>query len=322
MLQKIGLLFLFVVGAMHGMESIAVAPLSSAEVRAMAIGSFLKEIDPEDQDDWKKISAKQDSTQITVDILCDAMSQRLAITEVPVLNELYNKFHAHFVQQTMILSCDDPVPLWPAVKKAFTLFEVLGARSNDDKEILEYRKVCMLRYALWQDDCAFADFVIKRGISPNYILEHRPVFHEARSGAMMELLERSGAKLPSPLITEGHTLLHKACSRQKKADLVTFLLAKGFVVDPVDNNRCTPLATLAHTAFYEPSERVEPRVIALLKAGANRNFTVEGKTLSEIALKYKEPGKVGDGYFPESVDRFVALLKDAAEEKDVVEQKE
>lgn len=317
MLQKIGLLFLFVVGTMHGMESIAVAPLSSAEVRAMAIESFLKEIDPEDQEDWKKISAKQDSSQITVDVLCDEMSQRVAITKLSVLNKLYKKFHADFGGHTIILSCDNPVPLWPAVKKAFTLFEVLCAYSNKSKDIRESRKVCMLRYALWQDDCAFADYVIKRGISANYIFEHRPVFYEARSGAMMELLERSGAELPSPLITEGHTLLHTACSRQKKADFVTFLLAKGFVVDPVDyHSGRTPLATLAHAAFYEPLERVEARVIALLKAGANYNFTVDGKTLCEIALKYKIPGKVGDGYFPESVDRFVALLKDAAEQKE------
>lgn len=91
---------------------------------------------------------------------------------------------------------------------------------------------------------------------------------------------------------------------------------KRFDVNAVDDFGQTPLAVIAHGAFYQPVERVEGKVVALLKAGADVTVQEEGKSLVEIALEYKVAGKVGAAYFPQSVDRFVALLQEAAKPKE------
>jgi hypothetical protein len=170
------------------------------------------------------------------------------------------------------------------------VFHLLGAKnsyylnSQWQGTLQNERKRNMLRCAFWQDDFAFAKYLRSLEAFLYAHTEQESLLHEARSAAIAELFYS-----PNANYREGHTLLHSACGQQRKADLVTF-----------------------YVAFYEPVERVEAKVIALLKAGADVTVQEEGKTLTEIALEYKVPDKVGDRYFPESVDRFVALLQEAA----------
>lgn len=296
------------------MEPIKPDRLTHDEVKAMSVWKLLKDIKPEHDDAWKAISTfKEGGDAVWSYVAPDAISQRLAAADLPVLCGLYQKFHDDFDRQRFTLSIDQPVREWSSVKKIFALCEVLGAYSDSTVERAQHRKIMMLQYALWQDDGDFAQYVMERGAHPNDVLQSHEVFYEARSGAMLQLLEKHGAKLPTQPDAQGYTLLHRACDRQNKADYVSFCLAKGMSVNTRDDYDRTPLMVLACSAFYEPKDRAEPKVLALIAAGADLSLTCKGKTIIELALAHKKHNQEGDPYYPRSVDRLVELIRDAQE---------